>query len=243
MAAYWKNKFGYLPPPARVKKFHDKKECYSDDGREYFLREGAKSHIKNFCADAIAKYKPAKMGSLEKNYNSGMPEEMRFTMKWKSSARKSPEEVHQKCEDVFTDLLDNCQKKFKTWRHGGTFSWATNPGTDDEYMFQIDPRRERPMPVGQSHGSCQVWYKFFYNEFILYGGMFAGDDWGQKVLLPKLRNCGVVSEWKFEYYDEVQDDGVEWRSTGRLPIGAQQWNCVKNAMKDAGGPDMKCGGR
>lgn len=86
----------------------------------------------------------------------------------------------------------------------------------------------------------------FYDEFYIYGGLWADTDHGQEKLMPSLRHCGVVSESAFDYLLNPDDSGAdyEWRAYGRLPVGAQQWIRVKQAVIDSGGPgDIVCGGK
>lgn len=145
------------------------------------------------------------------------------------------------CLSTMPKLFHGCDTSSK-WKHGGAYTFTQ--GGEDIYTFYVEPRHERPFPIPESpFGKCDVWYKFFYDEFYLYGGLFAGSDFGQSALLPNLRRCGVVSEWRFDYRVEPSDDGTEWEAYGRLPIGSQMWDCVRSAMVDSGGPsNIGCGG-
>lgn len=94
-----------------------------------------------------------------------------------------------------------------------------------------------------------MWYKGIYNTFDIKGYGGAAYDFGQDTLLPKLRNCGAVTGWGFEYYDPQSDkeftsDGFEWHAWGKTIIGQQQWRCIGGAIADAGmGGTGGCSGR
>ncbi|KAF2734646.1 hypothetical protein EJ04DRAFT_602331 [Polyplosphaeria fusca] len=240
MAVYWKGKFGYLPKPSRDAVLNDKKEC-NGQTREYFSRDPHYGHIDGFCNDAVNKYEPGNSGKHEKRYYEGLPEEVKWNMQWQASGHEDAQTVLDKCISVFKDLIDGCDTNDHLRKHGGGFTWASNG--KQEYQFTIAPVRERPTR-SRTPGKCDVYYKFLYDEFFLRGGGFAGYDYGQDQLLPKLRSCGVVSEWKFTYFDELaDDDDAEWEAYGRLPIGSQQWGCVRDAMQGAGHEgSLKCGG-
>jgi hypothetical protein len=245
MAAYWETRFGFLPPPDQLSPYHDKKECYPNDSFDYFFRDDGRAHVEEFCNEAAAKYKMGTTSSFDKNFNIGTAEETAWTFGWKSNGIQDGEAVLDKCLAVMAELIDGCDTDSATWKHGGGFTWATDPGSPDaEYSFSVRAQKERNWPIGAKKGKCDVWYKFpFYDEFYIYGGGFAGGDFGQNALLPNLRRCGPVHEWRFDYYPEIQDDGMEWNAYGRLPVGAQQWDCVRRAMVDSGSQgDIGCGG-
>jgi len=81
-----------------------------------------------------------------------------------------------------------------------------------------------------------MWYKGLYNTWSIQGYGYADADYGEK-LLHHIRGCGAVTSWKFQYYDAPQagpgSGTYEWRASGKLPIGFQQWECIGSAMGDA----------
>lgn len=163
LAIYWKNKFGFLPPPDQEDTFRDKRECYNMDGDQYFSRGTAITHIDNFCEEAATKYQIGVGGTFEKNYESGMPEMTTWSMKTNSKSAKPGAEVHDKCRQAMGELIDGCDTNNGFWKTGGVFTWESSSG-GDEYEFAINPKRERPLPKGKVMGKCDVWYKFFYDE-------------------------------------------------------------------------------
>lgn len=69
-------------------------------------------------------------------------------------------------------------------------------------------------------------------------------DWGQKTLLSNARSCvgGGLTQWKFDYYDEPDEDGMEWESSFRTVVWVGR--CFKNegVQKAAGGLTNGCSG-
>ena len=61
------------------------------------------------------------------------------------------------------------------------------------------------------------------------GAGFSSWEWGQKTLLSSARNCvgGGITNWKFEYFDQPDEDGNEWSATFRTPIWVRN-RCFKN---------------
>lgn len=92
---------------------------------------------------------------------------------------------------------------------------------------------------GSQKNTCDYSYKFFFGEFELRGKAWTDNQLGNngENLLNKLRECGVVSEWKFEW--TPNDPNFEWYSYGRLPIGNK--NCVGDKVTAVGGPDSTRG--
>lgn len=225
-------------------QYNDKKECAGKE-EEYFWRDNARAHVDEYCNEMGGQYKPGTEGNFEKSYETGTAEEQIWSFQWKAKGQSEQPAVVEKCKAVMADLIDGCDTNSHEWKHGGRFVWATDPNSPDaEYTFNMRAKRARNTPVGKRVGKCDVWYKFWYDEFFISGGGFAGADHGQSQLLGNLRRCGVVSEWRFDYYDKIQDDGTEWNAYGRIPIGAQQWDCVRRAMVDSGSQgDIGCGGR
>jgi hypothetical protein len=237
-AIYMKNKFGFLPPPTREVPLKSDNQCFGEDDK-YALRDLAMSHIQDFCTQLGNTYKPGTTSSFAVQYNEGLPEHVELKAEWgHSSAHLSADDVEAQCMDSIPHIIDDCDTTTR-WKHGGAHIWG-----DEAYVYYVTPKHERPTPAPEKvPGKCDVWYKFWYDEFYIYGGGWAGDDHGQSVLLPRLRDCGVVSEWRFDYYPDIQSDGMEWNAYGRIPIGAQQWDCVRKAVVAAGGPaDIGCGG-
>lgn len=199
-------------------------------------------HIADFCDQIAAEYTPNSIGEIARQYDEGKPDHVQLRFYRRLGGKLGPNAVKEQCLDTMPKLFHGCDTSSK-WKHGGVYTFSQ--GDDDLYTYYVEPRHVRPDPIPEKTiGLCDVWYKFFYDEFYISGGLFAGNDFGQDKLLPNLRRCGVVSEWRFDYKDEPDNNNVEWDAYGRLPIGSQMWGCVRQAMIDAGGPsDMGCGGK
>ncbi|KAF2869219.1 hypothetical protein BDV95DRAFT_621072 [Massariosphaeria phaeospora] len=241
-AIHFKNKFGFLPPPERENPLKVNKECY-DGGNRYVDKDLAEKWANDFCPNAAEKYKQGERSSYDEQYAEDKPDHVEFAAKWAASGRWSAAVFEDKCLDVLPDLVTGCDGASR-WKTGGVSRFQD--GDDDIYTFMFTPKHDRPSPVpSEAPGWCDVYFKFPapYNEFYIYGGLWAGNDHGQGQLLPNVRRCGVVTDWEFEYYEEPDKDGYEWKAWGKIPIGAQQWGCIANAVKDSHGPEITCGGK
>ncbi|KAF2726525.1 hypothetical protein EJ04DRAFT_599373 [Polyplosphaeria fusca] len=156
LACFWKEKFGFLPPPDQESQWHESPECHHSDYSVYFDGDVAKTHIENFCKEAAAKYTPGNWGYLEKSYETGKPDEQTWKLAWSKEARKDPVEIRRKCEENFGKILNDCQPDNNFWKQGGAITWYTEQVNDAEYKFQLDGVRERPTPVGEPWERCGV---------------------------------------------------------------------------------------
>lgn len=234
LAIYMKKKFGFLPPPSRQKPLEPNLECYGD-GDEWVEAKLAEAHIDGFCEKAAEKFKEKEGRWFAEEYSEDTPEHVEFKLEW-GHTLMPPDEVEAQCMESMPKILHHCDTD-SGYKHGAAMTWG-----DEEFVYYINPKHERPA-MDEPAGSCDVYYKFLYDEFWIYGAGWAGDDHGQSELLPNLRRCGVVSSWTFEYYDEYSDAGMEWKAKGKLPVGAHQWDCVRQAVVDSGGPpNLGCGG-
>lgn len=245
-AVYFTSKFGFLPPPERKIALEEKLECYNG-GHEY-VHKGQDKHIEEFCTKVAAEYVPGSQGEIALQFNEGTPEQVAFRFLRNSRGKILPNDIKAQCTKTMLRLFHDCDTQSQ-WKHGGgfTFSEGKDNNRVDVYTYYVDPKHARPdPPPARLPSSCDVWYKFFggYDEFFVSGGLWAGDDWGQSQLLPNIRRCGAVTAWRFNYRAEPDGNGIEWDAYGTLPIGAQQWNCVRQAIVDSGGaPDVGCGGK
>jgi hypothetical protein len=243
---YFTSKFGFLPPPEKITPLDERLECYG--GGNAYVDKGQDKHSEEFCTKVAAEYQPGSSGEIAVQFNEGTPEHVQFKFIRDTRGKILPNDIKAQCISAIGKLFHGCDTS-SGWKYGGgyTFSEGKDDKRVDVYSYSVDPRRDRPSPIPEKLPShCDVWFKFFngYDEFFVSGGLWAGDDWGQSKLLPNLRRCGLVMSWKFEYRAEPGQDGLEWDAYGTLPIGAQQWNCVRQAVVDSGGaPDIGCGGK
>lgn len=76
------------------------------------------------------------------------------------------------------------------------------------------------------------------------GAGFSNYDYGQKTLLPAIKGClGLgVTTWKFEYFDEPDENGFEWKSTFNTPIWVKRCFRGNKVVRSIGGDTGGCGG-
>lgn len=79
----------------------------------------------------------------------------------------------------------------------------------------------------------------------LAGAGWSTYDYGQETIIPSMKGClGLgITEWKFDYFDEPDSDGMEWKSTFQTPVSVNN-RCFKNnkVAFGAGGCTDGCGG-
>jgi hypothetical protein len=101
---------------------------------------------------------------------------------------------------------------------------------------------DKNRPMQKPVAKCDSFYQVFNDEVWVYGGGFANGDLGAD-LMAQLKHCvgGGVTQWKFDYYDEPDKDGMEWRAFVHTPIW--QKNCFSPVIQGAGGPNVPCNGK
>jgi hypothetical protein len=77
------------------------------------------------------------------------------------------------------------------------------------------------------------------------GAGFSSWDYGQKTIIPSMQGClgRGITEWKFNYFDEPDEDGYEWRVTFHTPVFVRA-RCFANnkVVMGAGGFTDGCHG-
>lgn len=142
------------------------------------------------------------------------------------------------CNTQLNRISDDCDGNDPAnpmnWKGGGQL------GLPDA-LYHINPQALRqPLPNTPS-GSCDVQYKFLFDEFWIWGNGYATWDYGQSDggLLQQVKGCDGLSDWSFSY--GLGSDGREWSAHGKLLIGKA--GCVGRAIESAGGPkDVDCSG-
>lgn len=237
-AIYFKNRFGFLPPPARIEPLKETIEC-AGMANEYVDSAILDKYRPDFCTQVSANYNPGSRGSSAQKYAEGTPSEFNFELSWSNRATFSKDAVDQQCLDAIGRLTHNCDTTSR-WKLGGYYTISS--GVDAMYTYLVKSKRERPTPAPTVlPASCKLEYKFFYNSVWIRGGGWADDEERRNLLAENVRRCGVVTAWKFDWYEEGSSDGMEWEAYGRLPIGGRMWGCVRQAIVDSGGPgEVEC---
>lgn len=93
--------------------------------------------------------------------------------------------------------------------------------------------------------SCNCAYDFLFDQFTVSGKNFPADKLDLDGtagggLEKQLKGCGALTDYKFQTLTN-DSSGMQWKATGRLPIGVKA--CVGRAVQTVGGdsPD-KCTG-
>jgi hypothetical protein len=119
------------------------------------------------------------------------------------------------------------------WKHGGSMS------DKNDIKYTIEPTQTRSPPPSSPQGTCKAKAQvlFHYTWEVSGGGWKDGDT--KAALRKKMGECGLMTKWKFDYYDEPQSDGTEWHASGTLPWAIAD-HCVAWAVEAAGGFPSKC---
>ncbi|KAH8588749.1 hypothetical protein B0O99DRAFT_693184 [Bisporella sp. PMI_857] len=101
------------------------------------------------------------------------------------------------------------------WKGGGTTT-ITSTSPDLKVLYHITPKDIRQALPTKPSGSCDVQYKFLYDEFWIWGNGYATSDYGQKNngLLQRLEGCDGLTGWSFDY--GLGDDVICERAQIRL---------------------------
>jgi len=115
------------------------------------------------------------------------------------------------CEAAFSDVINGCDipsggNNPMNWKQGGE-------KREGVYVYAAHIKRNnRPWPPPDAPTqSCEGWYKFFYQQYDIYGAGWANYDYGQK-LAQEVNPCcgsGSLTGWHFEYFDAPDDNGYE----------------------------------
>jgi hypothetical protein len=222
-------------PSCEVK---DQFKCWSADGsKAYAMADRLDANYNDFC-DSVDQPDHTVGWSFEKSYHEGTPEEHSFLFKLSDDSGDFDKD---ECVDSMKKLIHNCDtNNAMNWKFGGQY-------VRGEATYEINIKRDnRPWPPPEeAYGSCKGWYKFLFSSYTLYGAGFSTWDWGQKTLLDSMTGCygHGTTAWKFEYFDEPDEDGNEWKATFNTPIWVRS-RCFKNnkVVKGAGGYTNGCGG-
>ncbi|KAI8961588.1 hypothetical protein F5Y11DRAFT_366628 [Daldinia sp. FL1419] len=227
------------PPSQPTNDLH----CNGLGSKKYMSADTLAGNIKAFCQTAVAQGVQDKdSGSVSRNYNPGTLDEVDIAVDWPSGVKIPFDETE--CNKQLKATSDNCDGNDPAnpmnWKGGGiTTITSTNP--DLQVLYHIAPKAVRQPLPNNPGGSCDVAYKFLYDEFWIWGNGYATSDFGQQSngLMQQLKGCDGLTNWSFNY--GLGDDGREWSASGRLLIGKA--DCVGRAIASAGGPSgVDCSG-
>ena len=91
-----------------------------------------------------------------------------------------------------------------------------------------------PPPPPPAEDTCNTKYKYWYEQFAIYGKDFDPSKFGTKGsgLKEQIKGCGALTKWKFKTLTH-DPEGYKWEATGHLPIDTG--GCIGRAVVSAGG--------
>ncbi|PWY82996.1 SGNH hydrolase [Aspergillus heteromorphus CBS 117.55] len=217
--------------------------CWQKDGRkDYANPDLLNTNYKTYCNEVNRHYHN-KNWKDERWFNSQTPEAHVFSITLQGGANTF-DEAH--CVESFERIINSCDgndpENPLNWKFGGRW-------TRGNYIYQLDVENsvKRPWPpMKELNGYCSSSYNVVYDSYEMRGRGWASTDWGQDTLLPAIKGCvGLgVTAWDFNYLDEPDSDGNEWKVTFNTPIwtAARCFNNNKVAMKAGGFTDGCKGG-
>ncbi|KAI1115450.1 hypothetical protein F5Y14DRAFT_129786 [Nemania sp. NC0429] len=215
--------------------------CNGLESKKYMSADTLAGNIKAFCKTAVAQGVQDKdTGAISRNYNPGTLDEVDISVDWPSGVKIPFDEAE--CNKQLIATSDGCDGNDPAnpmdWKAGGTTTiTSTNP--DLKVYYNVKPKAPRQPLPNTPGGSCDVRYKFIYDEFKIWGNGYATSDFGHNGLLQQLKGCDGLTGWNFNY--GLGDDGREWTAGGHLLIGKA--GCVAHAIASAGGPSgVHCSG-
>ncbi|KAK4443885.1 SGNH hydrolase-type esterase domain-containing protein [Podospora aff. communis PSN243] len=181
-------------------------KCYRDEGRRgYATVDVMDKNYKTFCREL-------RLGNSlihRRIFNTGTPEENEFTI-----TRKTVTSIDEAtCLESFRRIIHGCAPGLSNpmnHKFGGI--WKRGDVTYEANVKKVT----RPWPVlAAPRGTCRAESRFHGGSYFEFKGAgWATWDHGQESLLPALERClkgGRVMSWDFEYFDEPDKDGYEWK--------------------------------
>ncbi|KAI9811950.1 MAG: hypothetical protein M1832_000655 [Thelocarpon impressellum] len=196
----------------------------------YIAQPDLAVNIKDYCKQAAQQgVQDPKSGSLVRDFNPETPQKVSISMNWPSGLDfiLHEDECNQHMNRVMNDCHGNDPENPMGFKFGGAL-------TVGKVSYLITPIAVRQPVPKVPNGGIDTTDKLFFVEFWIWGAGWANSDFGQASggLLDRLRGCGVVSDWTFDY--GIGDDGREWSARGKLPIWTE--DCIVEAVGLAGGP-------
>ncbi|KAF4844204.1 Lipase [Colletotrichum siamense] len=221
----------------------EKFTCWSGTGSKgYASVKRLDEHYGKFC-DGVSPSTGSGEWTGKESYDKGTPDEHEFVVKLAEGAGNFDKAL---CKEAFARIIHGCDggdHNPLNWKYGGEYQQGL-------FTYQINIKRDnRPPLIKEPYGSCfGTWYPFEASSVYKLKGKFRAGwstwDWGQKTLLSNARSCvgGGLTQWKFKYYDEPDEDGMEWESSFRTVVWVGR--CFKNegVQKAAGGLTNGCSG-
>lgn len=219
----------------------DEFKCWQKEGRKgYANANQLNANYKKFCDQVEAPSNTVGWKS-EKSYAEDTPDEHSFLLQLSSKAGTFDKD---ECLESFDRIINGCDgndaQNPLDWKFGGRY-------VRGEYTYEVNIKRNnRPWPpIKETYGACEGWYKVFYSSYKLHGAGWSTWDKGEETIRPSIKGClGLgITKWKFEYFDEPDENNMEWSLSVNLPIWVRA-RCFKNnkVARASGGFTNGCKG-
>ncbi|KAK2865064.1 hypothetical protein FQN49_003942 [Arthroderma sp. PD_2] len=233
----WASK-GESQTPAPPTSPNASPHCNGLSSKIYMSQSTLADNIRDFCSQAVKQgVQDEDSGSITRTFNHGSLDDVKIAVDWPPGMKIPFNE--DACKENLKQISDDCDgndpENPMDYKGGGTIT------VEPKTLYHITPLAPRQPLPNKPGGSCDVRYKFFLDEFWIWGNGYATSDYGQKEkgLMQQLKGCRSLTHWRFEY--GLGSDGREWSATGRVLIGKA--GCVARAIASAGGPKgVDCSG-
>ncbi|KAK3395015.1 SGNH hydrolase-type esterase domain-containing protein [Podospora didyma] len=196
----------------------DEFKCWQKEGRRaYATANKLDENYKTFCNELDAPSGGVTGWSRDRTFHQGTPDEHQFIVSLGSDA--SGDFNRQECLDSFERIIHGCDgddpQNPMNWKFGGTWKKGA-------YTYEVSPKRDnRPWPpIKEPNGFCIGTYKGLFSDFQMAGSGFSSWDYGRDTILPNSKGClGLgITKFNFQYFDEPDANGMEWKLTFRTPV-------------------------
>ncbi|PYI10812.1 SGNH hydrolase [Aspergillus sclerotiicarbonarius CBS 121057] len=196
----------------------DEFRCWQKDGRrDYANAELLYQNYKTYCAE-VKRPKNRRNWKDERWFNTNTPDTHYFSITLSNDATHY-DQAH--CMESFERIITSCDgndpENPMNWKFGGR--WTRGSYT---YELNIQSSFKRPWPPTKKvGGSCDGTYKGLFSRYYMRGRGWSTWDSGQDTLVPAIRDCiglGGLTGFEFNYLDQPDKDGNEWKATFKTPI-------------------------
>ena len=218
----------------------DEFKCWQAEGRTgYATPDQLNESYEDFCDD-VDQPDNTVGWKWEKTYRHDTPDEHTLLLQLSDEVADFNKE---ECLESFDRIINGCDGNDPdnpmNWKFGGM--WRRG-----EYSYEVNIKRDnRPWPVIQEpYGSCNGdWILFeLHSSYDIRGALFlllsffyyfphpltaasSGAGWsswdfGEETIVPSIKGClGLgITGWEFEYFDEPDEDKMEWAVSFNTPV-------------------------
>ncbi|KAI9798476.1 MAG: hypothetical protein M1833_004742 [Piccolia ochrophora] len=224
--------------------------CRGTKRDQYMNPDTLNKNIGDFCKNVVPKFSHGTVGlTLVETYNEKTPDEVQLAVQMLGSVWKGDKDhtiSEEECKENMGFLKTHCDgndpENPLDFKHGG-HRWAK----DVQYEYLPFGQRRAIPAMKETKAKCTVKDKVFFFAFQVWGGGFSTSHSGRDPdkLFKEIRGCGVITKWRFKYFDKPDENGYEWFADGQLPV--HKLGCVGRAIGSAGGPkpqgdELRCDG-